>query len=492
MRHSDSERLAQEAVREHLRLVTRRQFLRNAGLCIGAAAFVGLRGTQASAAEVRNVLAARTAPLRASAKRIIYIHLAGAPSQLELFDPKPELTKLHGELCPESFLVGKTFAFIKGRPKLLGPLYPFSKHGESGMELSDRLPNIAQQADDVCLIRSLWTEQFNHAPAQLLAHTGFQISGRPSMGSWVMYGLGSENENLPGFVVLLSGGTKPDGGKALWSSGFLPSVYQGVQCQTVGNPIPYLTNPAGVDGDLRRQALNALGEINQSQHQQFGDPETLTRISQYELAFRMQMSAPEATDLTKESPATLARYGAEPGKESFANNVLLARRMAERGVRFVQLYDWGWDMHGEAAHTDLAKAFTTKTNYMDKAVGALIADLRERGMLEDTLVVVGGEFGRTPMWENRGGTQNAFFGRDHHPAAFSMLVAGGGFRGGLTYGRTDEIGYEVVDGKMHVHDLQATLLHQLGLDHESLNYRYQGRDFRLTDTGGKVVRELIA
>ena len=492
MHPADPNRLAEEAVREHLRLVTRRQFLRNAGLCIGAAAFAGLGGTRLNAVEHRNTLAARTAPLRAKARRVIYIHLAGAPSQLELFDHKPELRKLHGELCPESFIAGKTFAFIKGRPKLLGPLYPFAKHGASGMELSDRLPSIAQQSDELCLIRSLWTEQFNHAPAQLLAQTGFQISGRPSLGSWVMYGLGSENENLPGFIVLLSGGTKPDGGKALWSSGFLPSVYQGVQCQTVGNPIPYLANPAGVDGDLRRQALDAHGQINRAEHEQLGDPETLTRIAQYELAFRMQMSAPEATELSQESPATLARYGAEPGKESFANNVLLARRLAERGCRFIQLYDWGWDMHGEAAHTDLAKAFTAKTHYMDKAVGALIADLRERGMLDDTLVVVGGEFGRTPMWENRGGSQNAFFGRDHHPAAFSMIVAGGGFRGGLTYGSTDEIGYEVVDGKMHVHDLQATLLHQLGLEHEQLTYRYQGRDFRLTDTGGRVISDLIA
>ncbi len=492
MRPSDPSRLADEAVREHLRLVTRRQFMRNAGLCLGAAALPILAGESVAAEPGPGDLSPRPAPRGAKAKRVIYIHLAGAPSQLELFDPKPDLVRLHGELCPESFIAGKTFAFIKGRPKLLGPLYPFAKHGSCGMELSDRLPHLAQVADELTLIRSLWTEQFNHAPAQLLVQTGFQISGRPSLGSWVMYGLGSENANLPGFVVLLSGGTKPDGGKALWSSGFIPSVYQGTQCQTVGNPIPYLANPAGVTGDLRRQALDAIGAINRAEHAELGDQETLTRIAQYELAFRMQMSAPEATDLSRESPATLARYGAEPGKESFANNVLLARRMAERGVRFIQLYDWGWDMHGEAAHTDLAKAFTAKTRYMDKACSALVADLRERGMLDDTLVVIGGEFGRTPMWENRNGADNAFFGRDHHPAAFSMIVAGGGFRPGLSYGRTDEIGYEIVDGKMHVHDLQATLLHQLGLDHEKLVYRYQGRDFRLTDTRGKVVRALLS
>ena len=492
MRPPDPNRLAEEAVREHLRLVTRRQFMRNAGLCLGAAALPLLAGKSVAAETAGGGLAARPAPRGAKAKRVIYIHLAGAPSQLELFDPKPDLMRLHGELCPESFIAGKTFAFIKGRPKLLGPLYPFARHGASGMELSDRLPHLAQVADDLTLIRSLWTEQFNHAPAQLLVHTGFQLSGRPSLGSWVMYGLGSENANLPGFVVLLSGGTKPDGGKSLWSSGFIPSVYQGTQCQTVGNPIPYLANPAGVTGDLRRQALDALGAINRAEHAELGDQETLTRIAQYELAFRMQMSAPEATDLSRESPATLARYGAEPGKESFANNVLLARRMAERGVRFIQLYDWGWDTHGDGAHAELGKMFTAKTRLMDRACAALIADLRERGMLEETLVVIGGEFGRTPMWENRSGQDNPFFGRDHHPSAFSMIVAGGGFRPGLTYGRTDEIGYEVVDGKMHVHDLQATLLHQLGLEHEKLTYRYQGRDFRLTDTRGKVVRGLLS
>ena len=484
----DPERLAEEAVRAHLRQVTRRQFIRNVGLCLGAAALPMLAG-KAAGGEPRGAAGAMRA---GRAKRVIYIHLAGAPSQLELFDHKPELRRLHGQPCPDSFLAGRTFAFIKGRPKLLGPLYPFARHGDCGMELSDRLPELSRQADHLTLIRSLWTEQFNHAPAQLLVQTGFQLSGRPSLGSWVMYGLGAENANLPGFLVLLSGGTKPDGGKALWSSGFLPSVYQGVQCQAAGQPIPYLASPAGTSPDLRRRALDAIAALNETEHRETGDPETLARVSQYEQAFRMQMAAPDAVDLSRESAATLARYGAEPGKESFANNVLLARRMAERGVRFIQLYDWGWDMHGEAAQTDLAKAFARKTHDMDKACGALIADLRERGMLGETMVVIGGEFGRTPMWENRNGSDNAFFGRDHHPSAFSMLVAGGGFRGGLTYGRTDEIGMDIVEGRMHVHDLQATLLHQLGMDHERLTHRFQGRDFRLTDTRGKVHSALLA
>ncbi len=490
---TDPHRLLHEAQLAQVRLNTRREFLNNAGLCLGAMALgtLGLRGSDQSLRKA-NPLSPHAPPFAPKAKRVIYLHMCGAPSQLELFDNKPALAKLHGQPAPDSFIAGKKFAFIKGRPQVLGPLYPFTKHGQSGIEMTDRIPHLAQVADELCVVRSLWTEQFNHAPAQLMAHTGSQIAGRPSLGAWAAYGLGSENDNLPGYIVLLSGSSNPDAGKQLWTAGFLPSVYQGVLCRSAGEPILFSNSPKGTDTDIRRAALDALHQVNQQEYQSAGDPETLTRIAQYELAFRMQMAAPEAMDIAQESEATLAMYGATPGKESFANNCLLARRLAERGVRFIQLFDWGWDSHGDGAGSELGKSFTSKCLAMDRAASALIRDLRQRGLLEDTLVVWGGEFGRTPMWENRSGSTNRFYGRDHHPNAFSMFMAGGGFKSGFTYGETDEFGYEVVAGKTHVHDLQATLLHQLGFDHEKLTYRFQGRDFRLTDTSGKVVKEILA
>lgn len=493
MQRPDEMSLLREAELARVRLNTRREFLSNSGLCLGAMALstMGLQGAPASLRRA-NPLLPRPPAFAAQAKRVIYLHMCGAPSQLELFDNKPELHKLHGKPAPDSFIAGKKFAFIKGRPNVLGPVYPFAKHGQSGIEMTDRIPHLAQVADELCVLRGMWTEQFNHAPAQLMAHTGTQIAGRPSLGAWTAYGLGSENDNLPGYVVLLSGNNNPDAGKQLWSAGFLPSVFQGVLCRSAGEPILFSNSPKGTDTDIRRAALDALNRINAKEYEVAGDPETLTRIAQYELAFRMQMAAPDAMDIAKETPATIAMYGATPGKESFANNCLLARRLAERGVRYIQLFDWGWDSHGDGAGSELGKSFTAKCLAMDKAVAALISDLRQRGLLEDTLVVWGGEFGRTPMWENRSGATNKFYGRDHHPNAFSMFVAGGGFKAGLTYGETDEFGYDVVSGKTHVHDLQATLLHQLGFDHEKLTYRFQGRDFRLTDVSGRVIKDILA
>src|SRR5688500_7875668 len=326
----------------------------------------------------------------------------------------------------------------------------------------------------------------------ILLHTGSPRLGSPSLGSWVTYGLGTENQNLPGYIVLVSGGKTPDGGKGLWGSGFLPSVYQGVQCRAKGEPVLFLSNPDGVARDERRRVLDAIGDINREQYTQHGDPETLTRIAQYELAFRMQVSASEAMDLGKEPAAIHARYGTKPGTESFANNCLLARRLAERGVRFIQLYHWGWDSHGTSDQTNLKTGFAEMCHGVDRPMAALLADLKERGLLEETLVVWGGEFGRTPMRENRNGKSGDKLGRDHHTEAFTIWMAGGGIKPGVSYGETDEIGYYGVKDRVHVHDLQATILHQLGFDHEKLTHKFQGRDFRLTDVHGKVVKELIA
>ena len=323
----------------------------------------------------------------------------------------------------------------------------------------------------------MFTDQFNHAPAELLLHTGNPIAGKASMGSWVTYGLGSENQNLPGFVVLVSGGTDPTGGKSLWCGGFLPSVYQGVQCRSSGEPILYVTDPKGMNRDTRRRSLDALKELNEVELQTFGDPETLTRINQYELAFRMQTAVPEVMDISKETPETLKAYGAQPGSGSFANNCLLARRLAEQGVRFVQLFDWGWDMHGTGPDSDLVTGLPNKCRGMDQPVGALLDDLKKRGMLDDTLVVWGGEFGRTPLNEERNGSK--FLGRDHHPHAFTIFMAGGGIKPGITYGETDDLGYRIVENKVHVHDLQATILHQLGFDPHKFSFPYQGLNQRL-------------
>jgi len=419
--------------------------------------------------------------------------MAGAPSQLELFEHKPVLTRLDGQDCPASFLAGKRFAFINGVPKLLCSQYPFHQTGQSGQWISDRLPYLEKHIDDLCFIKSMHTDQFNHAPAQLLVQTGNARLGYASLGSWVLYGLGTENQNLPGFIVLLSGGKSPDGGKQLWSSGFLPSVYQGVQCRSHGEPVLYLDNPPGVSRALRRSMLDVIDQINQHTYAEFGNPETVTRIAQYEMAFRMQMEASDAMDIRKEPDAVHARYGSKPGESSFANNCLVARRLAERGVRFIQLYHWGWDSHGSAANEALNIGFVDRCREVDQPTAALLADLKQRGLLEDTLVVWGGEFGRTPMRENRGGQEMKWIGRDHNPGAFTVWLAGAGVKPGTTHGETDEMGYEIVKDPVEVRDLHATMLHLLGFDHHKLNYLFQGLEQKLTSVKpARVVAEILA
>jgi len=429
----------------------------------------------------------------AKVRRVIYLHMAGAPSQLELFEYKPDLKRLDGQDCPASFLAGKRFAFISGVPKLLGSQYPFHQVGESGHWISDRLPHLEQHLDEICFIKSMRTDQFNHAPAQLLVHTGNPRLGYPSFGSWVLYGLGTENQNLPGFIVLISGGKSPDGGKQLWSSGFLPSVYQGVQCRSHGEPVLYLDNPPGVSRPLRRDMLDAIGQINQHTYSSFQNPETVTRIAQYEMAFRMQMDATDAMDIHKEPEAIRARYGSKLGEASYANNCLVARRLAERGVRFIQLYHWGWDSHGADAKEALNLGFNDRCREVDRPTAALLSDLKERGLLEDTLVVWGGEFGRTPMRENRNGQEMKYVGRDHNPGAFTIWLAGGGVKPGITHGQTDEMGYEIVKDPVEIRDLHATMLYLLGFDHHKLNYSFQGLEQKLTSVKpARVVAEILA
>jgi hypothetical protein len=357
--------------------------------------------------------------------------------------------------------------------------------------MSDALPHLHGVADELCTVHSMYTEQFNHAPAELLLYTGSPRSGRPAMGAWATYGLGSENEDLPGYVVLISSGVQPNGGKASFGSGFLPSVFQGVQCRSKGDPVLYASDPAGMDRDLRRKSLDALRDLNELQARELGHPETVTRIAQYELAYRMQVSVPEVMDISRESHETLEAYGAKPGEASLANNCLLARRLVEQGVRFVQLFDWGWDYHGTSPDQGLTDGLTKKCATMDKPVAALLKDLKQRGLLDSTLVIWGGEFGRTPFREGRTSKSNVL-GRDHYPDCFTMWLAGGGSRGGYSHGETDELGFGVAKDKVHVHDLQATILHLLGFDHTKLVYRFQGRDYRLTDVQGRVVKELLA
>ena len=429
----------------------------------------------------------------AKIKRVIYLHMAGAPSQLELYDYKPELKRLDGQDCPASFLAGKRFAFISGVPKLLGSQYPFKQYGQSGQWISDRLPHIAEHIDDICFIKSMRTDQFNHAPAQLLVQTGNPRLGYASFGSWVLYGLGTENQNLPGFIVLLSGGKSPDGGKQLWSSGFLPSVYQGVQCRSHGEPVLYLDNPRGVDRALRRTMLDAIDDIDSQTHAEFGNPETVTRIAQYEMAFRMQMDATDAMDISKEPEPVRAKYGCKPVGAEFANNCLVARRLAERGVRFIQLYHWGWDSHGADAKEALNLGFNDRCREVDQPTAALLSDLKERGLLEDTLVVWGGEFGRTPMRENRNGQEMKYIGRDHNPGAFTIWLAGGGVKPGITYGQTDEMGYEIVQNPVDIRDLHASMLYMLGFDHHKLTYSFQGLEQKLTSVKpARVIGEILA
>ncbi len=474
---------------------TRRAFLQGSGVGLGAIALSAMTGTslaRGSDVTIRstNPMELRPPHFAPRAKRVIYLHLTGSPPNLDLYDYKPELVKRSGEDCPNEFLQGKSFAFTTGVPKLLGTPRTFAQYGESGTWLSDAVPNFHDLADDMCFVHSMYTEQFNHAPAELLIYTGSPRPGRPAMGSWLTYGLGTENQNLPGFVVLISSGVQPNGGANSYGSGFLPSVFQGVQCRSKGDPVLFVSNPAGMDRELRRRSLDTLKQLNTLQSDELGHPETLTRIAQYELAFRMQTSVPEVMDINKESEATLAAYGAKPGESSFANNCLLARRLVEQGVRFVQLFDWGWDFHGTSAGEGLQEGLTNKCAQTDRPIAALIKDLKQRGLLEETLIVCGGEFGRTPFREGRT-ADSAVLGRDHYPDCFTMWMAGGGVKPGFNYGRTDELGFGVVENKVHVHDLQATIMHLLGFNHEQLTYRFQGRDYRLTDVHGHVVSDLV-
>ncbi len=458
------------------KMQTRRHFFGNCSMGLGALALSQLVGNQSADAESVH---GKSLPKRAKpARQVIYLHMAGSPPQHELFDYKPELAKRNLQFCPDELIEGKQFAFIKGKPKLLGPVFPFQRYGKCGMELGAKIPNIGSHADDLCLVRSMHTDQFNHAPAQLALHTGSPQFGAASAGAWATYGLGSENENLPSYMVMVSGGKIPSGGKTLWGSGFLPSVFQGVQCRSKGDPILFVNNPEGMSRDLRRESLDAISELNRREFEMFQDPETLTRIEQYELAYRMQTSVPEVMDISAEPAHILESYGAEPGKASFANNCLLARRLIEQGVRFVQLFDWGWDIHGTAVYDDMHNQLVLKCREADRPIAALLADLKQRGMLDETLVVFGGEFGRTPMVEARNGTLK-FLGRDHHPDCFSIWMAGGGFRGGYVHGSTDELGYRVAEDPVSVKDFQATLLHSLGLDPFRLSFLSQGLNQRL-------------
>ena len=438
-----------------------------------------------------NPLLAKLPHFAPKAKRVIYLHLTGSPPHLDLWDHKPELVKRDGQECPDEYIKGKKLAFTSGTPKLMGSPRTFKQYGKNGLWMSDAIPHLHGVADDLCIINSMTTDHFNHAPAELFVHTGFQQPGRPSFGSWTTYGLGSENQNLPGYVVLISSGVQPNGGKSSFDSGFIPSVHQGVQCRSKGDPVLYVTDPPGMDRSLRRSSLDALRDLNEAASKDFAHPETLTRMAQYELAFRMQMSVPEVMDISKESKKTLESYGAQPGASSFANNCLLARRLAEDGVRFVQLFDWGWDFHGTNPKEDIRDGLTNKCATMDKPIAALINDLKERGLFDDTLIVLGGEFGRTPFREGRT-AKGKVLGRDHFPDCYTMVMAGGGVKGGYTHGASDELGFSVARDKVHVHDLQATWMHLLGFDHEKLTYRFQGRDYRLTDVHGKVVKDLLA
>ena len=479
---------------------TRRHFIKNCSLGLGGLAFSSLfAGCNSAVTNDIQHSGLSDGPMNAKPpqfpgriKNVIYIHMAGAPSQLELFDHKPDLMKLNGMECPPSLLEGKRFAFIRGVPKMLGPQAKFKQHGDSGAWISNYLPHLSTIADEVTFLKAVHTDQFNHAPAQLMMHTGSPRLGRPSMGSWVTYGLGSENSNLPGYVVLTSGGNNPDAGKSVWGSGFLPSVSQGIQCRSDGDPVLFIKNPEHIERNYREASIDAINDINKLTYDEFKDPEILTRISQYELAFKMQATVPEVMNIADEPASVHEMYGSDPNQSIFANNALLARKLVEKGVRYVQLFDWGWDTHGTSERGSIDIGLVNKCRQTDKSVTALILDLKQRGLLDETLVVWGGEFGRTPMQENREGKENSFKGRDHHSEAFTMWMAGGGLKKGFSYGETDEIGYSGVDGKVSVFDIQATILHLLGFDHEQLTYPFQGRSFRLTDVHGRVIKEILA
>ena len=467
-------------VRQALRQRTRRWFLRDCGVGLGAMALAELMGSGAQAGGM-DPLAPRRPPLPAKAKRVIFLFQAGAPSHLELFDHKPALAQWNGKLPPAELLKGYRAAFINPNSTLLGPKFKFARHGQSGAAISELLPHTASIADDLCIVKSMKTDAFNHAPAQIFMNTGAQQFGRPSFGSWVSYGLGSECRDLPGFVVFSTGQKGPSGGASNYGCGFLPTVHAGVPLRGKGDPVLYLSNPGGVDGRLQRDTIGTIGELNARRLAVMGDPEIAARISSYELAWRMQETAPELMDLRNEPPEVLEMYGAVPGDGSYASACLLARRLVERGVRFVQIFHEAWDHHG-----GLTAGLKDQCAKTDRPSAALVKDLKQRGLLDDTLVIWGGEFGRTPM------VQGGSDGRDHHPNAFTMWLAGGGTRAGVTVGETDEFGFNVVRDPVHVHDLHATLLHLLGFDHTQLTWRFQGRDFRLTDVFGEVMPQLLA
>lgn len=459
--------------------MTRRGFLQNSGIGFGGIALASLLQQESSAGTFAPHMMPR-------AKHVIYLHMIGAPSQLDLFEPKPELVKRHNQPCPAEVTKDRDFAFIGKTSTLAGSPFKYTQHGSSGHSFSELLPNLAGVSDEIAMIHSIHTEEINHAPAQMFLHSGFGRGGRPSFGSWVSYGLGSENENLPGYIVLLSG-PKGGAGTSLWSSGFLPSIHQGIQFRSEGDPVLFLSSPKDHTAKDRRHVLDAVSDLNRQQFAATGDPEIETRIEQYEMAFRMQASVPDLMNLEGETKETLALYGAQPGKASFANNCLLARRLVERGVRLIELYDADWDHH-----SGLDKRLPAKCKQTDQPIAALITDLKRRGLLDDTLIVWGSEFGRTPLRQGGSTKGTSVAGRDHHKDAFTMWLAGGGVKGGVSHGRTDDFGMDIVENGVHVHDLNATILHLLGIDHERLTYRYQGREFRLTDVHGNLIRPILA
>jgi hypothetical protein len=473
-----------------LLLQTRRHFFRDCRVGLGSMALASCLGSEARATETAHHGALEKLHHAAKAKAVIYLFMAGGPSQFELFEPKAALQKYHGQPAPDSFLKGKRFAFMdtfsKEKPKLLGTKRKFVYRSKSGLDISELFPYFAQTADEVSFIRTVATDVFNHAPAKIFMNTGSPQNGRPSMGSWLTYGLGSESRELPGFVVLQSGPRGPRGGYLNWGSGFLPTTFQGVPFRSGGDPILNLSRPRGVTRDTQLDTLDAVCDLDRLRLRQTGDNEIATRIAAYEMAYRMQTSAPELIDLSKESKQTLDMYGIERGKPSFANNCLLARRLVERGVRFVQLYHTDWDHHGDVAN-HLGAPLDRVCKETDQPTAALLRDLRQRGMLDSTLVVWGGEFGRTPMGEVR-----EHVGRNHHIDTFPMWLAGAGVKRSYVHGETDDIGFAPTSGRVHIHDIQATILHLMGIDHERLTYRFQGRDFRLTDVKGEVIRDVLS
>lgn len=471
-------RFPTELAAEQQQYQTRRWFFRDCGISMGSVALAAMAQSDRTFGDVSNV---RQSHFPARAKRVIFLFQGGAPSHLELFDNKPELTRWNGKLPPTHLLDGYRAAFISPNSTLLGPRYQFQRHGDSGAELSELLPHTASVVDDLCIVKSVVTDAFNHAPAQIFMSTGSQQFGRPSMGAWVTYGLGTENKDLPGFVAFSTGKKGASGGADNYGCGFLPTVYAGVPFRGVGDPVLYLSNPDGIDDRFQQDTIEGIQALNRQRLSAVGDPEIAARINSYELAYRMQHVAPEATDLSAETQSTLDLYGAQPGHPSYASACLTARRLVERGVRFVQIHHEAWDHHG-----GLTKGLKQQCEATDQASAALIKDLKVRGMLEDTLVIWGGEFGRTPM------VQGGNDGRDHHPNAFTMWLAGGGVKAGSVVGETDEFGFNVTADRVHVHDLHATILYLLGFDHERLSVNSQGLDFRLTGVGGEVLDFLIA